>query len=191
MRPTVTFGMGNFANMFTLIKQIESNRFLPVGAGTNIKSLSYVENIVDAVLTLWLASKPSQSSYRPFNYVCKPDLSSGEIANIIYEALGKKPPKIRVPYWLARALALPLDLVIAVTKKNLPVSGARIKKMAKSQTQFESQLIREAGFEQKISLREGIEKMVHWYVESGKVEAEKGIKRRLPPEHPTLSEDKN
>lgn len=191
LRPTVTFGMGNFANMFTLIKQIESNRYLPVGAGTNIKSLSFVENIVDAVLTVWLVDKAGQSSYTPYNYVCKPDLPSGEIAEIIYEALGKKPPGFKVPYWFARLLALPLDIVIAITGKNLPVSGARIKKMAKAQTQYESKAIRDAGFEQKTPLREGIEKMVKWYIESGKVEAEKGVKRRLPPEQPTISDESN
>jgi len=184
IRPTVTFGRGNFANMFTLIKQIDKGRYLPVGAGTNIKSLSYVENIVAATLKLWLDPKPDQPAYAPFNYVCKPDMSSGEIAKIIYESLGKKPPSFNVPYWFARMLALPLDVIIAITGKNLPVSGARIKKMAKSQTQYESKTIREAGFEQEISLREGIERMVHWYVESGKEEAEKGVKRRLPPETP-------
>ena len=189
IRPTVTFGMGNFANMFTLIKQIDKNRFLPVGAGTNIKSLSYVENTVDATLKLWLEPKHELDAYTPFNYVCKPDMASGEIAEIIYEALGKKPPGFKVPYWFARLLALPLDIVIAITGKNLPVSGARIKKMAKAQTQYESKAIRDAGFEQKIPLREGIEKMVKWYTETGKVEAEKGVKRRLPPEQPTISDD--
>jgi len=188
IRPTVTFGMGNFANMFTLIKQIEMGRYFPVGAGTNIKSLSYVENIIAATLKLWLDPKSDQPDYAPFNYVCKPDMGSGEIAEIIYEALGKKPPSFNVPYWFARLLALPLDIIIAITGKNLPVSGARIKKMAKSQTQYESNTIREAGFEQEISLREGIERMVHWYLESGKEESEKGVKRRLPPETPVTQE---
>lgn len=189
MRPTVTFGMGNFANMFTLIKQIETGRYLPVGAGENIKSLSFVENIVDAVLTLWIKKGPDQSSaYSAYNYVCQPDLSSGQISKIIYESLGKKPPGFSVPYWLARVLALPFDLVIAVTGKNLPVSGARIKKMAKSRTQYESKRIREAGFEQKTSLEDGIKKMVRWYLESGKEEAAKGVKRRLPPETPAAPE---
>jgi nucleoside-diphosphate-sugar epimerase len=186
IRPTVTFGIGNFANMFTLIQQIEKGRYFPVGDGTNIKSLSYVENIVEATLKLWLTPQPDQPAFAPFNYVCKPDMSSGEIAEIIYQALGKKQPGFKVPYWFARLLAFPLDVVIAITRKNLPVSGARIKKMAKAQTQYESRAIRDAGFEQKISLREGIERMVHWYVESGKEEAQKGFKRRLPPESPAI-----
>ena len=62
--------------------------------------------------------------------------------------------------------------------------------MAKSQTQYESQAIRDAGFEQKIPLREGIERMVRWYIESGKEESKKGVKRRLPPETPVTKNEK-
>ena len=181
IRPTITFGPGNFANMFTLIKQIEKGAYLPVGDGSNIKSLSYVENIVSATLDMWNAKEP-KGGIEIYNYVCKPDLSSGEIADTIYKALGKKKPWIRVPYTLARILALPFDLVIALTGKNLPISGARIKKLAKAQTQFESTKIRDAGYQQKVELREGIKRMVKWYLEEGKATATQGVKRRLPPE---------
>ncbi len=184
IRPTVTFGAGNFANMFTLIKQIDKGLFMPVGDGKNIKSLSYIENIVDATMNQWLQPGPEQPAFVTYNYVCKPDLTSGEIADIVYRALGKKPPGFRVPYGLARILALPLDVVIALTGKNLPVSGARIWKLAKAQTRYESSKIRDAGYQQKVPLQEGIEKMVRWYVASGKQEAEQGVKRRLPPDEP-------
>lgn len=186
IRPTVTFGPGNFANMFALIKQIETGAFLSVGNGQNIKSLSYVENLVDATAKMWFDAKPTQPDYAAYNYVCKPDLSSQEIAEITYESLGKKPPRIRVPYWLARTLALPLDFVIAVTGKNFPVSGARIKKLALARTQYESEKIREDGFEQSISLPDGIDKMARWYLKKGKQQSLQGAKRRLPPAQPKL-----
>ena len=51
--PPITFGPGNFANMFSLIRQIDSGLFVQVGAGDNVKSLSYVENLVAATLFLW------------------------------------------------------------------------------------------------------------------------------------------
>ncbi|MEL7498518.1 MAG: NAD(P)-dependent oxidoreductase [Planctomycetota bacterium] len=181
IRPTVTFGVGNFANMFTLIKQIESGMFLPVGDGKNIKSLSYVENIIDATVRQWL-DQPVDEPYKVYNYVCKPDLTSREIADIVYKALGKKTPSFRVPYLLARALALPMDLVIGVTGKNLPISGARIRKLAKAQTQYESDRIRDDGYQQRVTLEEGIQRMVQWYLDRGKEEAKQGVKRRLPPE---------
>lgn len=57
IRPTVVFGPRNFGNMYTLIRQIHRRRYLPVGAGSNQKSLAYVENLVDALLHLW--TRPS------------------------------------------------------------------------------------------------------------------------------------
>ena len=57
VRPTVTFGADNFANMFTLIRQIDSGKFIFVGDGGNLKSLSFVNNIVDATARLVVLSE--------------------------------------------------------------------------------------------------------------------------------------
>jgi nucleoside-diphosphate-sugar epimerase len=187
IRPTVTFGPRNFANMYTLIRQIERGAFVAVGEGQNIKSLSYVENLVDATCQMWFRPGDQRRAWEVFNYVEKPDLTSDQIASCIYRALGKERPRWRVPYGLARLVVWPLDLVIAATGVNLPISGARIYKLARAQTQFESQAIREAGYRQQIPLEQGIEKMVAWYVAEGKQLGERGVPRRLPPKRVSTS----
>ena len=53
IRPTVTFGPYNFANMYSLIRQIDRKQFFQAGKASNIKSLSYIENIMAATLWLW------------------------------------------------------------------------------------------------------------------------------------------
>ncbi len=168
IRPTVTFGPRNFANVYTLIRQIDRGRFLPVGKGTNIKSLSYVENIVDATLYLWLEHPEKWSGFEVFNWIDKPDMSSMEITNTVYQALGKRLPSFHVPYHLALAGALPFDLIIALTGKNLPISGARIHKLYAAQTKFEADKILATGFQPSITLAEGLAKMVAWYQAEGK-----------------------
>lgn len=170
IRPTVTFGPRNFANMYSLIRQIHSGKYAQVGSGTNIKSLSYVENIVDATLFLW-GKRESLDAFAVFNYIDKPDLCSRDIAGAIFDALKRKPPKWSIPMWFARLLALPFDIVIAVTGKNIPISGARIKKLFVAQTKFEADRLREAGYTPAIPLRDAIAKMVDWYVERGKDES--------------------
>ena len=52
IRPTITFGPENFANMYSLLRQIESGKFFFASGSNNIKSLSYIENIVDKRSTL-------------------------------------------------------------------------------------------------------------------------------------------
>lgn len=166
IRPTVTFGPRNFANMYTLIRQIHSGRFLQVGPGTNLKSLSYVENIVDATLFLW--RRPPAAPFDVYNYIDKPDLQSRQIAAHIYESLGKRPPRLTLPLGLAVAAALPFDLVIRLTGRNLPISSARVRKLASAQTRFESDKVFRAGFAPRVSLREGIDRMVKWYLAEGR-----------------------
>lgn len=165
IRPTVTFGPRNFANMYSLIRQIFSGRFMPVGDGSNVKSLSYVENIVDATAFLWM--KPDRPALDVYHYVDKPDLTSRQIADTIYTALGRGVSKIHVPLGLACFLALPFDIVIKLTGKNLPVSSARIRKLC-TQTKFEADKVRQAGYAPKVPLPTGIERMVKWYLAEGR-----------------------
>lgn len=184
IRPTVTFGPRNYANMYTLIRQIYSGKFLQVGAGTNLKSLSYVENIVDATLFLW--RRPgAAAAFEVFNYIDKPDLESRQIAAAIYESLGKRPPRLKLPLGVALCAALPFDAVIAVTGKNLPVSSARIRKLASTQTKFESDKVFAAGYKPKVTLREGIDRMVKWYLAEGR---HKKAVWHLPPAQAVVAE---
>lgn len=186
IRPAVVFGPNNFANMFRLINQIDSNRFFPVGSGENTKSMCFVRNIIDAVLYLW--SKPPApvaigDGLEIYNYTGKPDLTSKQIITTIYNALGKKQPSFSVPYSLAILLCQPFDLIAKLTGKNLPITAARVKKLAGSDTPFQAQKVRDAGFVPETPLTTGIEEMVKWYIESGK---HTKIIERIPPEwHPT------
>ncbi len=166
MRPTATLGPWNYANMYSLIRQIDSGKYVQVGRGQNIKSLSYVENLIAATLFAW--KRQQRQRWEIYNYVEKPDMTSRQIAATVYKAMGKKPPAWILPYPLARLVALPLDIVIAITGKNLPVSGARIRKFSRVTTLFESKRIRDIGFQPEHSLEDGIKAMVQWYQKEGK-----------------------
>ena len=62
VRPTVIFGEGNRGNVFNLLKQIASGRFMMFGNGKNKKSMAYVENVV-AFLEYSLSFKPGLHIY--------------------------------------------------------------------------------------------------------------------------------
>ncbi|MBL8876750.1 MAG: NAD(P)-dependent oxidoreductase [Phycisphaerae bacterium] len=184
IRPTVTFGPRNYANMYSLIRQVNSGKFVLVGDGENIKSLSYVENIVDATIYLWMrdAVGGQREAWGVYHFVDKPDLKSREISEQVYRSLGKNPPKFRIPLGLACLLALPFDIVIKLTGKNLPVSSARIKKLFAMQTKFEAQKVLDAGFKSRIPLAGpdgAIDRMVKWYLAEGQ---HKKAVWHLPPE---------
>ncbi len=181
IRPTVTFGPHNFANMYSLIRQIDSGRYFRFGAGTNYKSLSYVENIVHATQFLrgMLEEKPSRAigDFEIFNYIDKPDLTSTQISDTVSACLGRKPAPA-MPYAVGVLMGLPFDAVIRLTGRNLPISTARIEKMFRTETRFEADKLLGVGYVPKVPLKEGIDRMVRWYTSEGKHE---NAQWRQPP----------
>lgn len=177
IRPAVVFGPRNFANVYALMRQIHSGFYLPVGRGANVKSMAYVENVVDAALHL--LGRDALPAFDAFNYVDLPDLTSRGIGDAIAEALGRRPPAVAVPLSLALALAAPFDAVIRVTGRNLPISSARVRKLATMQTKFEAAKVREAGFEPAHTLRDGIRRMAEWFLSEGRHQP---VVSHLPPE---------
>jgi nucleoside-diphosphate-sugar epimerase len=182
LRPAVVFGPHHFANMYTLVRQIESGRFLPVGDGRNCKSLVYVHNFVDAAL--FLLKQDRREPFEVYNYVDKPDLGSWEIADRIYEALGREPTIFRVPLPVALALAAPLEAVAKLRGAPIVVSRARIRKLAQADTRFAADRIRERGFVPRHSLQHGLDDMVRWYLEEGRT-ASPHV--HLPPPQPVTA----
>jgi nucleoside-diphosphate-sugar epimerase len=176
IRPAVVFGPRNFANMFALIRQIHSRFFLPIGEGTNVKSTAYVDNLVDA--TLYLLSRPDCPAFDIYNYIDTPDLTSREICDAISESLGRQPVRWALPAAAAIALASPFDLVIRLTGRNLPISSARVRKLALAQTRFPADKVRRAGYAPKVPLREGLRRMTEWFVHEGRFQP---IVSHLPP----------
>lgn len=158
IRPTVVFGPNNVANMFNLIRQIDSGLYFHIGKADNIKSIAYVENIVQATLFLMERMTPGISI---LNYADEPQLTSREIAETIADELNKK-VRLTLPRWLALAVGLPFDFVIKLTGKNLPVSTARIKKL-NTQTFHSPARVLATGFRPPFTTSEGLRKMVRWY----------------------------
>lgn len=185
IRPSVVFGPKNFANMFSLIRQIDRGFYVNIGKANNLKSLCYVENLVDVCLHLWNAS--DTRGIRTFNYVDKPDLTSREIAHCIHTAMKRRQPRLNLPYSFARCLTAPLDLVTRLTGKNFPVSGARIKKLFLDETKFEADRIHAEHTLDLTAVEKGISNMVDWYLQEGKSAFENGeFTPSLPPETVTI-----
>lgn len=177
IRPAVVFGPRNYANVHRMIRAIDRHRFLPVGQGRNRKSMVYVENVVAAILHLW--TRPPAHEPEVYNCVDQPDLTSREIVAEVYRALGRTPSPLRVPLAPALLAAKPFDLLARVSGRNLPVTSARIRKLADTETSFRSDRMREVGYVQPVTLPQGLVRMVRWYVAEGR---DGSAVEHLPPE---------
>ena len=154
IRPTVIFGEGNRGNVFNLLNQIASGKFVMVGKGENRKSMAYIQNVV-AFLQTCIST---EQRYGAFNYVDTPDMTMNELVRQVRAKLkGKNSVGLRLPYWLGMILGKVADLVSALTGKNLPVSSIRVKKFASS-TEFNSAKSTLDQFKAPLSLSQGIER---------------------------------
>jgi nucleoside-diphosphate-sugar epimerase len=162
VRPSVVFGPGNptNTNVYRLIDAIYHNKFVMVGKGDTIKSTSYIENLIAS--TLFLINRMQQGGHT-FIYVDEPSPSTADIIHQICRLLRKRPPRWHIPLSVATPLAYLADIVAAVTRKDFPITAARIKKFCR-QTNFTARGLRNLGFEQPVPIEEGLRCTVQWYL---------------------------
>ena len=157
IRPTVIFGEGNRGNVFNLLKQIASRKFIMFGDGCNRKSMAYVENVA-AFLEYSLSFEPGVHIY---NYIDKPDLDMNALVSIVRGSLfGKHNVGLRLPGFLGVSIGYLADAVAKVINRPLKISSIRVKKFM-STTEFASS-ISCTGFVPTRSLQEGLERTLRY-----------------------------
>jgi nucleoside-diphosphate-sugar epimerase len=157
VRPTVIFGEGNRGNVFNLLQQIASGRFVMVGAGTNEKSMAYIGNIT-AFLTQCL---DHDAPYTLSNYADTPNLDMNTLVRHVRKTLtGHDNVGPRLPYWTGLFLGYVADMFTRVTGKTVPISSIRVKKFCSS-TAFRATKFEQLGFEPPFTITEGIERTLH------------------------------
>lgn len=158
VRPTVIFGANNRGNVYNLMKQIVLGNFIMVGSGQNKKSMAYVENLVDFLISCTFCNK----KYVLLNYVDTPDLTMNDLVKIIKNKSSKKNYfNIKIPYWLGLCIGYTADFLSFILKKELPISSIRIKKFCTS-TQFSSNKSSLEGFTAKHDLKSALEKTLEY-----------------------------
>lgn len=157
VRPTVIFGEGNRGNVYNLLKQIASGRFVMFGNGKNKKSMAYVENVA-AFLEHSLQFKPGLHLY---NYIDKPDYDMNTLVSIARKTIfGKKSIDLRLPAFLGVGIGFIADYIAKVTGKNLPVSSIRVKKFMGT-TQFMSS-VSDTDFVPPVTLEDGLARTLRY-----------------------------
>ena len=152
VRPTVIFGERNRGNVYNLLKQISSGKFLRVGKGENVKSMAYVGNIVAFVKFM---IENVTTGYNVFNYIDKPDTNMNDLVALVEKVLNKHIPSTHFPYWMGMLGGYCFDILAKITGKKFTVSSVRVKKFC-AVTQFDSTKAMTSGFVPPYTLQEGL-----------------------------------
>ncbi|UIR56014.1 NAD-dependent epimerase/dehydratase family protein [Sphingobacterium sp. SRCM116780] len=156
VRPTVIFGEGNRGNVFNLLSQIASGKFMMIGKGNNQKSMTYVGNII-AFMEFMIRN--ITSGYNIYNYVDKPDFTTNDLVYHTGEILKKKVPTTHIPYWVGMMGGYGFDILAFITRKKLNISSVRVKKFC-AVTKYDSTKAMSSGFVPPYSLEEGLKRML-------------------------------
>ena len=156
VRPTVIFGEKNRGNVYNLLHQLSSGKFIKVGKGINRKSMGYVLNL-SSFLTALLTSETGQFVY---NYADKPDLSMNELIDVFYSTIGKNHKNnIQIPYTFGLMGGYCYDILSKITGKTYPISSIRIKKFC-ADTVVSAEKVKDTGFIAPYLLIDGLKRMI-------------------------------
>tara|TARA_S200000501_G_scaffold378992_1_gene445905 strand:+ start:2240 stop:3223 length:984 start_codon:yes stop_codon:yes gene_type:complete len=157
IRPTVIFGEGNRGNVFNLLNQIASKKFIMFGSGKNLKSMAYVENVAGFIRYCF----KYDSGIHIYNYVDKPDLSMKELVGFTRKFLfNKQTLGLRFPKFLGLFAGLIFDVISFFLNKNLSISRIRVRKFF-SNSQFSSS-VSKTSYKAKFSLLDGLERTLEY-----------------------------
>ena len=162
IRPTVVFGEQNRGNVYNLLKQIASGKFVMVGQGENRKSMAYVENVV-AFIEFSMSFKPGVHIY---NYIDKPDFTMNSLVANVNRILGRSEIiRFRLPFTVGYLIGKCFDLVAAITGKRFAISSIRVKKFCANSVYATA--IDKTGYLPPVSLEQAIMQTVrHEFIEN-------------------------
>jgi len=173
VRPTVVFGEGNRGNVYNLLHQVASGKFLMVGSGENVKSMAYVGNVA-AFLAHGLTLGPGMHT---FNYVDGPDMNTRDLIAHIRRCLGKTGDVLHIPKSIAMAGGHMLDMTARISGRTFPISAIRVRKFCES-TQFRTERGHQTGFVPPYSLSEGLARTIQFEFPGNQLYMEPSIPAR-------------
>lgn len=161
LRPTVVFGEQNRGNVYNLLRQVASGKFVMVGNGENRKSMAYVENIA-AFIEYSITFKPGVHIY---NFIDKPDFTMNQLVGSVKRMLGQSENiGLRLPFTVGYAIGKGFDLVAAIIGKRLAISSIRVKKFCANSVY--NTAIDKTGFVPPVPLVQALEKTIrHEFIE--------------------------
>ena len=148
LRPPLVYGPGVKANFLKLLQTVDRRMPLPFAGLQNQRSLIYVDNLVDAIVSCVLhPNAPGQT----FLVSDGKDVSTPELIRMIAAALQKQPRLFRFP---------PLALYIA---GRLTGKGPAVDRLIGSLSVNTGKIKNELGWTAPFTLEEGLQNTAFWY----------------------------
>ncbi len=166
IRPRALFGEGDTVIFPRLIPRLKSGRLPILGDGENVVDLTYIQNVVDALLLC--AESPANTLGKKYN------ISNGEPVKIwrlierICDELNLPHPKRKISYKTADTAAGMLEFFYSLIPygPEPPLTRVSVSMLANSTTLVISAARNELGYQPNVSVEEGVERFLKWWKET-------------------------
>jgi nucleoside-diphosphate-sugar epimerase len=165
LRLAAVYGPGIKGNYDRLVRTIARRRFVPVGTGTNRRTLVYEDDAARAVVVA--ASHPAAGG-RTFNVVGGVH-TVAEITGAIAAALGRRPPLFSVPLPAARLAVSAIESLGAAAGYRSPVTRAALDKYTEDLAVRGERIRHDLGFAPQVALLEGWRRTIASMREQGRL----------------------
>jgi nucleoside-diphosphate-sugar epimerase len=166
LRLAAVYGPGIKGNYRRLVEDLARGRFVPVGHGSNRRTLVFEEDVARAIV---LASTHPSAPGQIFNVTDGEFHTVTEITAAIAVALGRRPPRLSIPLSLARAGISSIEALARLFVRTPPVTTATLDKYTEDVAVSGERFKRLLGFEPEWTLTRGWQETIVRMKEEGRL----------------------
>lgn len=165
IRPRALFGEGDTVIFPRLIPRLKTGRLPILGDGENIVDLTYIQNVVDALLLC--AESPANTLGKKYSISNGEPIKIWKLIERICDELGYPHPSRKVSYKTANTAASALEFIYSLIpySPEPPLTRLSVSMMANSSTVDISAAKNELGYQPKVSIEEGVGRFLKWWKE--------------------------
>lgn len=165
IRPRAIFGEGDTVIFPRLIPRLRSGRLPILGDGENIVDLTYIQNVVDALLLC--AESPKNTLGKKYSISNGEPIKIWKLIERICDELGYPHPSRKVSYKTANTVASALEFIYSLIpySPEPPLTRLSVSMMANSSTVDISAAKNELGYQPKVSIEAGVGRFLKWWKE--------------------------
>jgi len=166
IRPRALFGEGDTVIFPRLLSRLKTGKLPILGDGENIVDLTYIQNVVDALLLG--AESPENTLGKKYN------ISNGEpvkiwgLVNRICDELGFPHPSLKISRNAAHYVGGAFEFLYSLVpySPEPPLTRMSVSMLSNSSTLNISAAKAELGYQPKVSVEEGVQRFLKWWKES-------------------------
>ena len=166
LRLAAVYGPRVKGNYLRLVTALARRRFVPIGGGMNRRTLIYESDVATAAL---IAARHSAADGKIYNVTDGRCHSMNDIIGAICEALGRKPPRWRLPLRPVRSAAGMLENLAHALGVQSPAGRATIEKYTEDLAVSGKRITTELGFAPQFNLAGGWLDTIRYMKQSGAI----------------------